>query len=176
MRRSANDELANDEVASGEVYSGGDLERYCELSRELQSEFDADRLDALEAAAPPEIAEVIAVMTSVGKVVLETGDHEALDAVAEEEAAPFAFNEERCGIPNPLEEESRPSSQRQTDRRRFASGGGGCVVGSLRHVVTGREVRTEVGAPQAAPSRRSVRTSSGDGRALRPPRSARMAT
>lgn len=89
---------------SADVVSGGNLERYCELQRELQSEGDAERLDAVATAAPSEIAEEVGAVVEAYKVVLETGDEEAANDVAEEEAAMHAFNEERCDIPNPLDE------------------------------------------------------------------------
>lgn len=101
-------ENAATEVGGGNAggdAAGGNLERYCELHRTLESDFSAEKLDELAAVAPPEIAEVMTVMAEAGKVVIETGDHHALEGVAEEEAAMHAFNEERCGIPNPLEEE-----------------------------------------------------------------------
>lgn len=87
-----------------EEASGGDLDRYCELQRELQSEGDAELLDAMVAAAPAEIAEEAAAVAAAYTIVLETGDHEAAEGVAEHEAAMHAFNEDRCDIPNPLEE------------------------------------------------------------------------
>ena len=90
--------------AGGEA-AGDDLERYCELQRELQSEGDAAKLDELAAVAPPEIASEVGSVTEAYKVVLESGDEHAAEGVAEQEAAMHAFNEERCGIPNPLEEE-----------------------------------------------------------------------
>ena len=85
--------------------AGGDIERYCELQRELQSAGDAETLDELAAVAPPEIAQEVGSVTEAYKVVLENGDEHAAEGVAEQEAAMHAFNEERCGIPNPLEEE-----------------------------------------------------------------------
>lgn len=93
------------EVASDKAASGGNLERYCELQRELQSAGDVGTLDAVSAAAPPEIAEEVATVTSAYKVVLESGDEDAAESVAEQEAAMHAFNEDRCAIPNPLDEE-----------------------------------------------------------------------
>lgn len=88
-----------------EVADGGNVERYCELQRELQSEGDAGKLDALVAAAPPEISQQVGEVASAYKVVLDTGDEDAAEGVAEQEAAMHAFNADRCDIPNPLEEE-----------------------------------------------------------------------
>ncbi len=95
-------EVASDDGA--EVASGGNLERYCELQQELQSEGDAERIDAVVAAAPPEIAQEMRAVAEAYKLVLETGDHEAAEGVADQEAAMHEFNEQRCGIPNPLDE------------------------------------------------------------------------
>ncbi len=116
-----------------EVASAGDIERYCELQRELASEPEGDgegeqegqgegaegqhedehgdddvfaeQIDLVVAAAPPEIAEEVAVVGEAYKRALESGNFEDANVAAEEEAAMHAFNEERCGIPNPLEEE-----------------------------------------------------------------------
>ncbi len=111
-----------------EVASGGDLQRYCELQRELAAEPGgegaeaegaegehedehgdddafAEQIDLVVAAAPPEIAEEVAVVGEAYKRALESGNFEDANIAAEEEAAMHAFNEERCGIPNPLEEE-----------------------------------------------------------------------
>lgn len=116
-----------------EVASGGDLEQYCELQRELaagpegegaegegpegeraEGEHEdehgddddfAEQIDLVVAAAPPEIAEEVAVVGEAYKGALESGNFEDANVAAEEEAAMHAFNEERCGIPNPLEEE-----------------------------------------------------------------------
>ncbi|MBW3610693.1 MAG: hypothetical protein KY438_04080 [Actinobacteria bacterium] len=96
-------EVAGD--STGGEAPGGNLERYCELQRALQSEGDAEKLDELAAVAPPEIAQEVGSVTEAYKVVLESGDEHAAEAVAEQEAAMHAFNEERCGIPNPLEEQ-----------------------------------------------------------------------
>lgn len=101
-------ENAATEVGGGNAggdAAGGNLERYCDLQRELQSEGDAEKLGELAAVAPPEIAREVGSVTEAYKVVLESGDEHAAEGVAEQEAAMHAFNEERCGIPNPLEEE-----------------------------------------------------------------------
>lgn len=98
-------EVAGSSDVDAEVGGSSDVERYCELQRDLADGFDAEKLDELAVVAPPEISEEIVVLVEAGKIVTETGDHDALEAVAEQEAAMHAFNVDRCGIPNPLEEE-----------------------------------------------------------------------
>ncbi len=93
---------AEDRAAEAE---GAELERYCRLQRELADGGDVAKLDALIVAAPPEIAQEVRVVAEAYKVVLESGDDEAAAEVADQEAAMHAFNEAKCDIPNPLEEE-----------------------------------------------------------------------
>lgn len=108
-----------------EVASGGNLERYCELQRELDTEGDVqpepqseeeavalierafgdERVDNLAAAAPPEIRDEVRTVAQAYREVGAAGSFEPAESVADQEAAMHAFNEDRCGIPNPLEEE-----------------------------------------------------------------------